>query len=74
MQEEGPSRELRPGGERKRVIVEPAPVKKVKTRKEISHDYRQRLTNDPEAWKSHREVENACFKEYYTRRSEEAIH
>ena len=73
MQEEGPSRELWPEGERKRVIVEPALVRKVKTRKEISHDYRQRLTNDPEAWQSHREAENARFKEYYARRSEEAI-
>ena len=47
--------------------------KRRKSRKEISRDYRERLKENPKVLKAHREYEKNRFKDYYARRSNEAI-
>ena len=49
------------------------PKRRTKTRKEISRDYRERMKDNPEMLKVHRDSEKKRFKEYYIRRSEEAV-
>ena len=49
------------------------PKRRTKTRKEISKDYRERIKDNPEMLKVHRDSEKKRFKDYYIRRSEEAV-
>ena len=69
-------RHKRPAAAAAEDVAESAKMKKgTKSRKDISKDYRERVKENPELLKAHREAEEEKngSREYYGRRSEEAV-